>query len=210
MRKHNYSYIIEYLRRDCDSYGRGRKKWWAQQLDVSNMTLSHWLVGRRQPNAFHMEQIYSIYESVAGNREKKDLADSLWQAYYNEQPIAPIWLWTTAEQLMRADGLSTRLLALISWFLEKFPPTSFNEPPLIPIKRNRLGWLCESAGLEPGFDPAPIKTVTLLEMAVGLNKDNKDLKHYLRNQQTELGKKWRLYDCQLDDLKEKLQWRQPA
>ena len=116
----------------------------------------------------------------------------------------------SAEQLMRADGLSTRLLALISWFLEKFPPTSFNEPPLIPIKRNRLGWLCESAGLEPGFDPAPIKTVTLLEMAVGLNKDNKDLKHYLRNQQTELGKKWRLYDCQLDDLKEKLQWRQPA
>ena len=80
------------------------------------------------------------------------------------------------------------------------------ELPLHPLWQNRLGWLHESAGLAPGFEPRALR-----ENGVLLELEPSDFgpafEKYLAGQQTAFGKKWRLYDCSMDHLKEQLDWR---
>lgn len=172
------------------------------------MTLSHWLAGRRRPSARRMEHIYFLCETVAADSEKETLVDMLWQAYYEERPVPAALLLVTCEKLLRSSGLKTRTLALLSWLFEREPPPKIS-PPAFAIWRNRLGWLYESAGLKPGFEPAPAEGGNLLEISTSAG-DSRTIKSYLSAQQTLLGKKWNLYDCSLDDLKVKLEWRKTA
>ncbi len=201
---------VEFINRDCEFHGHGRKKWWAENLGVSSMTLSHWIVGRRHPSAKHLENIFILCEAVASNNEKSGLADNLWQAYYEKKELPTEILKAVCENLLRSNGLKTRLLALLSYLFEKSKPSPYSEPPVIHSWRNRIGWLYESAGLNPGFKPAEIDTTPLLEISSASTGDMKTIKKYLRAHQTELGKKWNVYDCSLNDLKSKLDWQQPA
>lgn len=202
--------VIEFINRDCKLHGHGRKKWWAENLGVSSMTLSHWLVGRRQPSAKHLENIHILCESVFANNEKSELADSLWQAYYDKKELPAEILKAVCEKLLKSGDLQTRLIALLSYLFEQSKPAPYHEPPVMNSLRNRLGWLYESANLDAGFKPAKIETTQLLELSTAGSGEKKVIKKYLSAQQTELGGRWRVYDCSLDDLKSKLDWQLPA
>ncbi len=204
----NANEVLRFLRTDCQIHGRGRKKWWADRLRVAPMMISHWLAGRRLPSAGHLSAIYFLVEQVKAEKQKAGYSDLLWRHYYDNQEIDPLILRSTAERLLVSKGLSSRLLALLSWLFEKYRPQPYQliELPLHPLWQNRLGWLHESAGLVPGFEPRALR-----ENGVLLELEPSDFgpafEKYLAGQQTAFGKKWRLYDCSMDHLKEQLDWR---
>lgn len=203
--------LIDFVRNDCEARGRGGKKWWASKLEVSQMTLSHWLVGRREPNAFHMSAFYIAFEESQANKEKAAWTNWLWQNYYENRELDPALLKAVALQLVKADGLQSRTWALLSWYLAKYGASPFKETELLAATRwsNKVGWLYESAGLEVHVEPIRSSAPgMILDIAVlDLPRGDK-YRSYLERQQTALGKKWFLYDCPLERLKEKLSWRQ--
>jgi len=201
------SNIIEFVNRDCELRGHGRKKWWAENLGVSSMTLSHWIVGRRHPSTKHLENLFVLSESIIADQERTKLADSLWKSYYDKRVIQPEILKVVVENLLRSSCLQPRLLALLVYLFEKTTPSPYSEPPIMHPLRNRLGWLYESAGLDGGFKPADTETIRLLELSDTVTGDQKIIKKYLSTDQTELGKKWRVYDCSLGKLKANLDWK---
>ncbi|MHB8168995.1 MAG: hypothetical protein ACYDET_05015 [Thermoleophilia bacterium] len=172
------------------------------------MMLSHWLSGRRSPNASHMSDIYLTAEQIKAESQKAYFSDILWRHYYDNQSIHPFILRNAAEQLMASKGLPSRLLCLLSWLFEEFRPQAyeFAELPLSALCQNRLGWLYESAGLNPGFEPRPFKQIQPL-LEIGQIDLSNVLEKYLARQQTSLGKRWHLYDFPLSELKEQLSWR---
>ena len=203
--------IIAFLLQDCQTNGHGRKKWWANRLGVSQMTLSHWVAGRRKPNAAHLNALFVAYEELQSNREKEIWSNLLWQNYYENKAIAPSLLRAIAQRLMKADGLQSRTLALLSWFFAKYAPSHYEPSESLNVSHwnNRLGWLYESAGLQSGLKPSRSNgNGTLLEISTFDNKNGHLFRSYLERQQTSLGRKWHLYDCPLDEIKEKLNWRQ--
>ncbi len=206
----NDSAIIDFMRRDCAGKGHGRKKWWAERLGVSQMTLSHWFVGRRKPNAAHWNTLFTVSEELQANNEKEMWSNWLWQKYYDNREIEPILLKQVAKNLMKTNGLQSRVLALLSWFFTKLEPPLIEQSDFFGVSRwqNKMGWLYESAGLESDLKPARLsKPGTVLDMS-NLDISNSDVyRSYLESQQTDLGRKWQLYDCALDELKEKLDWR---
>ena len=203
--------IIDFVRQDCAEWGRGRKKWWALKLCVSQMTLSHWLTGRREPNAAHLNDIYITYEEFQANKQKAVWSNWLWQNYYENRDLDGILLKTVALHLVKADGLSSRTLALLSWCVAKYkvPPLEQSETLYASLWHNKIGWLYESAGLKSHLTPVWLRAPgTLLETAKFDLQNHTMLRLYFERQQTDLGQKWFLYDCLLDNLKEKLSWRQ--
>ena len=201
--------IVEFLRRDCETNERGRKKWWADKLGVSPMMLSHWLVGRRRPNAAHISKLFFAYEELKASKEREAWSTWLWQNYYDNKDVAPALLKNVAQSLMKADGLQSRTLALLSWFFSKSKPMPFAQSEIlnVGIWNNKIGWLYESAGLQSDLKPERANgSAMLLDVSSFERSDH--FYSYLERQQTELGRKWRLYDCPLDELKEKLDWRQ--
>jgi hypothetical protein len=201
--------IIDFVRRDCATFGRGRKKWWANKLGVSQMSLSHWLVGRRTPNAAHLNAVFIAHEELQANNEKKIWTNLLWQNYYEHKDFEPSLLRAIAQKLIKADGLQSRTLALLSWMFAKYPPPDSGQSLNVSRWSNRLGWLYESAGLQSSIEPIEANEVGHLLEISGLDTSAGDhWRAYFEDQQTELGRKWHLYDCPLDDLKEELDWRQ--
>lgn len=172
------------------------------------MMLSHWLSGRRSPSAGHMNHIYLTVEQIKAENQKAYFSDFLWRQYYDNQAIDPFILRSAAERLMVSKGLPSRLLGLLSWLFEEFRPQAyeFAELPLSALCQNRLGWLYESAGLKPGFEPRPFKQIQPL-LEFGQIDLSNVLEKYLSGQQTSLGKRWHLYDFPLSELKEQLSWR---
>ncbi len=202
--------IIDFVRQDCTERGRGRKKWWANKLGVSQMTLSHWLTGRREPNAAHLNEFYIAYEEFQANKQKTAWSYWLWQNYYENRDIDGVLLKAVALHLIKVDGLSSRTLALLSWCVAKYkmPALEQSEAPYASLWNNKIGWLYESAGLESYFSPVRLSSPgTLLETADFDLQNRTMLRAYFERQQTDLGQKWFLYDCPLDGLKEKLNWR---
>lgn len=202
------SEIVQFIKTDCQIHGRGRKKWWADQLGVAPMMLSHWLSGRRSPSSGHLNDIYSTAEQIKAENQKAHYADILWRHYYDNQAIDPFILRSAAERLMVSKGLPSRLLGLLSWLFEEFRPQAyeFGELPLSALCKNRLGWLYDSAGLKPGFEPHPFKQIQPL-LEIGQIDSSNVMEKYLSRQQTSLGKRWHLYDFPLSELKEQLSWR---
>ena len=205
------SEILQFVQYDCQIHGRGRKKWWADQIGIAPMMLSHWLAGRRSPSAGHLNGIHFIAEEIKAESQKADLSEFLWRHYYDNLALDPVILRSVAERLLLSRGLNSRLLALLSWSFEEFSPRQYEiaELPLSALWQNRLGWLYESAGLDPGFEPRLFEqTRSLLE--IGPTNSGNRLEEYLTRKQTSLGKRWDLYDCPLNELKEQFNWRRSS
>ena len=205
------SEILQFVQTDCQIHGRGRKKWWADQLGIPPMMLSHWLAGRRSPSAGHLNDMHFIVEEIKAESQKADFSEFLWRHYYDNWSLDPVILRSVAERLLLSKGLNSRLLALLSWLFEEFSPKPYEiaELPLSALWQNRLGWLYESAGLNPGFEPRLFEqTRPLLE--IGPTNLGNRLEKYLTRKQTSLGKRWGLYDCPLNELKEQFNWRQSS
>lgn len=200
--------LIEYMYQDCLQHGYGRKKWWAEKLNVSPMMISHWIAGRRNPNASHFNEIYIAIEEIIASQQKVVWSDFLWKRYYENNKISDSLLFNIVENLLKSEGLPTRLLALLSWFFENNTIKPCLQPPVVSLWKNRLGWLYESAKRKPGFSSSKLKkTGTLLEISTPDMLEEKYFKEYLLSKQTNLGHKWQLYDCSLDTIKEQLNWR---
>ena len=99
---------------------------------------------------------------------------------------------------------------MLSWFFTKLELPRIEQSDFFGVSRwqNKMGWLYESAGLQSNLLPARLnKPGTLLDMSNLDISTNDVYRSYLESQQTDLGRKWQLYDCALDELKEKLDWR---
>ncbi len=202
--------MIDFMRQDCANTGHGRKKWWANKLSVSQMTLSHWLVGRRTPSASHWNTFFIISEELQANNEREMWSNWLWKNYYDNSGIEPILLKQVAKNLLKTDGLQSRVLALLSWFFAKYEPPPLEQSEFFGASqwRNKMGWLYESAGLQSNLKPIGLnEPETLLDVSNLDLSDSDVARSYLKGQQTELGRKWQLFDCSMETLKDKLDWR---
>lgn len=191
--------VIEKLKKDCLRHGYGRKKWWADLLGVPPLTLSHWIAGRQNPNGKNSLQILTLLKQVEKDTQGEAWKESLWDAYYSGQPIPSKILSMIILEILSLSGVDSRTLALLSRLIERFHPEI--SAPDKPGLKNRLGWLMEISGQKPHFAPyCAAGTQTLFKLFPQSGR----LKKYLRHYQTPLGKKWRLYDCPLQSIKDSL------
>lgn len=191
--------VVERLKKDCTTHGYGRKTWWARQLGVPPLTLSHWLAGRQKPNGRNSLKISEAFKHVQEESHKKAWKEYLWDAYYTGQPIPEKILPLIILEILSRSSLDSRTAALLSHFIERAHPDI--PTPDTPELRNRLGWLLEMTGLKPTF--APDRSAGL-QTLLKLFPRSRQLKKYLRRYQTRWGRKWYLYDCPLETLKASL------
>ncbi len=191
--------IIENLQKDCNFHGYGRKKWWANQLGIPPLTLSHWLAGRQKPNARHSMFIHEIFQQNEKEKELQIFKEYFWDCYYQGKPVPPKIFPAILLQILSSSLLDSRTLALLSRLVEKNQPT-FEIPESGKIK-NRLGWLLEISGQPTPFPvDRSINTQTLLHLSTKIPH----FKKYSQQYQTQVGKKWRVYDVPLNTLKQSL------
>ncbi len=125
----------------------------------------------------------------------------LWKSYYDQKRFPVYFLPNIILTILSRTELNSRLLALLSLIIQKVP-LHFSIPSNLKL-RNRLGWLLEISGKTASFSPA-VSTQNLLENT----SRSEGMKKYFRNFQTSEGKKWKIYDCPLNQLKESLPWPQ--
>ncbi|MBX7149007.1 hypothetical protein K1X76_07960 [bacterium] len=193
--------LIKYLKADCEKYGRGRKAWWARELRVPALTVSHWLAGRQKPNGEYSVKIRDYLEIQKHETGLIRWQDYLWSVYYSKQVLPAELLGQVILNTLRIEFLDTRTLALLAVFVENVD-FYFNEPLNIILK-NRLGWLLESANKSPLFMPDrhhPSRHI------LALSRRSKNMEKTVKSYQTKLGKKWRVYDCELESIKKDLPW----
>ncbi len=191
--------LLKKLQKDCLVHGYGRKKWWADQLGIPPLTLSHWLAGRQQPNGNHALMIQEVLQE---NEKKYDgvvWKNYLWDTYYLGEKVPAKILPLIILNVLSLPTIDTRTLALLSRFVEKYHPIF--ETPLSAQNNNRLGWLIEISGQKAQFKPEQRRHNREI---LPLTSRSKAFRHYLEKQQTPLGKKWHLFDCPLDTTKASL------
>lgn len=201
--------LTELVRQDCAEQGRGRKVWWAKRLGVSPMTLSHWICGRRQPSARHLQAIQVVADELESARHKSAWSDLLWQHYYDDSQIPGNALALIIQQLVRSSGLDTRLIALLSYLLERIEMA----PIIVPRDTawgNRLGWLLESAGRSVQWNPAKKPSPTSFIEISDRSETSDQMLEFIEGQRTPLGRRWDLYDCDISQIKKELAWRKPS
>ena len=187
--------LVKKLNRDCIQHGYGRKKWWADQLKVPPLTLSHWLAGRQSPSGTHALRILSILNQSKIDRSAEKWGQYLWDCYYQHQPLLINLLPDIILNVLSKSTIDSRTLALLSYFVEK-NPLSF-EVPEDPHLKNRLGWLLESSKKKAFFKPVKSSgNQSILNLP-----DSPLTKKLLRRHQTSVGKKWKIYDCSLAKLR---------
>jgi hypothetical protein len=187
--------IIKLLNKDCKTHGHGRKKWWADALQVPPLTVSHWLHGRQRPNGKHSLQIQTICESAQKNNSRTVWKNLLWDCYYGNQKIPDNILSAQIIEVLSLPAIDSRTLALLSYYVERnqleFP---LQESPEL---RNRLGWLLEVSGKETDIKPHAFRRprpILVIAQSPALSK-------HLQSFQTDLGKKWKILDCPLESTK---------
>ncbi len=192
--------IISAFTRDCTTQVRGRKKWWADRLEVPPLTISHWLSGRQRPNGTHALVIREILAEEEEEKKKRLWVEHLWDCYYSGQEIPSRILSTIILEILSLPAIESRTLALLLRLLEKQRP-SFETVPSSAKMKNRLGWLLTAAGLSPAFHPDRKEKPQLILPSPAISQR---LEKHFRRYQTPLGKQWRIYDCLLDTLKDSL------
>ena len=188
--------LIKELKQDCASHGYGRKKWWANQLGIPALTLSHWLAGRQQPNGLHALTIQEILQKNKKGGEDTAWKNYLWDAYYLNEIIPIKILPLIILNVLSLPTVDPRTLTLLSHFVEKCHPT-FEIPSMGGLK-NRLGWLLEVSGQKASFKPDRLPHDQIL---LSLTSKTREFLRYLRKQQTSSGRKWYLFDCSLETTK---------
>ncbi len=187
---------IDSLKADCAAHGRGRKKWWAEQLGVPPLTVSHWMSGRQGLNGPHTVVIQSILAQDERDREAKRWLEALEEVYYRGTlSTARPLLGLAVVKIMSASHLGSRALGFLSFLLER---EKLDLEPCADYKlANRLGWLLEVSGRPVSFSvKQKVGVQTLLALPNTLR-----FRSYLKSQQTAFGKKWMLFDCDLAPIK---------
>lgn len=224
---------VEYLKEDCLTHGFGRKAWWARQLKVPPLTISHWLAKRQKPNGIHTQNILLTLEEETAKETSETWVNHLWKIYYSSQHllfppevdlsskegpsdrkqvvgssivIEKDMFILLAVNILHAPSVDTRTLALLSNGVETYQAAfskvfRFNERLV-----NRLGWLLEISNQLAPFKPFSTRIDPMLPFAEKM-LNSKDGMRYLANHQTRIGKKWHIYDCNLEPLKRTLSWR---
>ncbi|MDO8519668.1 MAG: hypothetical protein Q7T11_05855 [Deltaproteobacteria bacterium] len=193
--------LVRQVANDCAQHGYGRKRWWADKLQVPPLTLSHWLAGRQNPDGGHALAIKSYFDAKENDRRAEKSRLILWQSYYGHEKIPSFLLPNFILDALSKTSLDSRTLALLSVFVEH-TDCPFEEPE--GKLKNRLGWLLEVSGRRAPFKPqksSPRQDI----LESGLHSPR--LKKYLRGFQTQWGKKWSISDCPLDEMKESLPWK---
>lgn len=197
---------LSFLKENSLEYGYGRKKWWAEQIGVPQLTISHWLAGRQYPNAKNIKKIQETIAKIKASHTSMVWQDHLWEMYYQKFELSSEFLKLLTFQILQIDEIDARTLALLSLYIEKLAPDF--EVPDNHLLKNKLGWLLQTAGIKPNFKPSDFKGTAPLVKLDLLNKKSKMAVKYLKSQQTRLGKYWQLYDCPINHIKEKFIWRQ--
>lgn len=192
--------LFSHLEQDCQLHGLGRKKWWAHQLGIPPLTFSHWLAGRQQPNGEHTLHIKALLDQIEKDKALQGWKDLLWDSYYSHQIIPDKIFPMILFEVLSMSSLDSRTLALLSRYIEKGDPLQF--PSTFPKQLiNRIGWLLEVSGLKAPFLPdKSLKIDYLLQHSEGPSGLNQHIRHF----RTSTGKRWKLYDCPLDPLKDSL------
>lgn len=188
--------IIDQLNEDCKTHGYGRKKWWADTLQVPPLTVSHWLHGRQRPNGIHSLKIQNIINDTKNKSSKIIWKNVLWDCYYSKQKIPDKVLSAQIIEILSLPAIDSRTLALLSYYIERnqveFP---YQESPEL---RNRLGWLLEVSKKTATFEPHAFRrSQSILVIA----QTNPTLSKHLQSFQTDIGKKWKVFDCPIDSTK---------
>lgn len=188
-----YQPILE-IKNDCESRGRGRKAWWARKLGVPPLTLSHWLAGRQRPNGRNAMAIREILTQIERGPARDRWEDYLWDSYYSKQEVPEKILPLVVLEMLEKPLLGVRTAALLIRLLMQ-RRLAF-EAPSSGALRNRLGWLLEAAGRKATFHP----NRSTKNQPVFLSPSREgSLNAYFRRNQTSIGRKWRIYDCALDE-----------
>lgn len=191
--------LLKDLNSDCLQHGYGRKKWWADQLQVPPLTISHWLSKRQKPNGKNTLLIQNLLKNIENQKQTSHWVEALWDCYYSKQEAPPKFMGLVILEILSTPLLDSRTLALLSWFVEK--QKLIFDVPQTDVLRNRLGWLLEISGIKSNFLPHHFsKPQPLLAFA----EQSKALKKYLLSLQTPTGKKWQVFDCSLSSIKDSL------
>ena len=188
--------LVHHLKLDCRRHGRGRKAWWARRLGVPPLTLSHWLAGRQAPNADHGLAIRDTLDQMEHEFHHQPWKDYLWDCYYLSQTVPAKILPLVILEVLLSPGLDTRTLALLSRFVERESPNLLE--PRSGLLHNKVGWLLEVSGVKPKFHPDKSAPIQMLGRFSSLSPQ---LKRHLARYQTAIGKKWRVHDCSMKELK---------
>lgn len=189
--------IVQKIQTDCNAHGRGRKAWWANRLGIPPLTLSHWLARRQSPSGTHALAIWEILEKQRQSQLARTLLDRLWRVHYNGEKIPSVLLPTIIDEIISCPILDSRSWALVSLFVGSTKDVSW-EIPTEPAVRNRLGWLLAVSGTK-----APWKVVGNVEpqcISPQLGAAGK----YFWKLQTGNGRRWRILDFPLDEMKKLL------
>lgn len=193
--------LLQGVKKDCLAQGYGRKKWWADRLDVPPLTLSHWLAGRQRPSGEHSLEIRETLDWLQQDQMAGRWQDFLWDAYYAGEAIPKRLMPDLILLILSKNRVDSRTLALLSLITEK--PTVNLPIAELPSIQNRIGWLLEVSGKKATFKPVrSVAVQSLLESA----SRSAGLEQYLKRFQTKIGKKWKIYDCPLEEIKKSLPW----
>ena len=189
--------VIERIRKDCEEYGHGRKKWWAENLGIHQQTLSYWLHGQRTPRAYQVQQIFDRFSIMNKPEEAQAWASLLRNSYFNHQTINQQILVTAIKTILSSSTVEVRTLAFLSYILEVSDIEELYDSN--SLLRNRLGWLLEMSGKQPNFRPAKTQYKPIIN-APGSFSNPKTIA-YLKKTQTPIGKRWHIYDADLSQIK---------
>lgn len=199
---HMMNSVQELLEKDCNEHGFGRKAWWAKQLGVPPLTISHWLAGRQKPNGQHTRFILDVLQEETATQNFPIWINFLWESYFKKTSLEPHFLESIIPLIFQTKSLSTRTLAFLSFITGKFKLSFMPALQATSKLKNRLGWLMEVSNLSASFEPKKRTPDFLVSIFESLDQ-SADGKNYLLKQQTQIGKKWSIYDCDLSAIKRK-------
>lgn len=196
-------FLLKEVQEDCLAHGYGRKKWWADRLGIPPLTLSHWLARRQHPSGSHTLRIRETLDGFVKDDRAERWKNYLWNTYYTGWRVPQALLPDIILVVLSQHGLDSRTLGLLSRVVEHVPlifPTVSSS-----LIENRIGWLLEVSGKRAPF--APVRSLST-QLFLEAGSRSQGLQHYLKRFQTKWGKKWRIYDCPLEEIKKSLPWPQ--
>ncbi|MBI1869578.1 MAG: hypothetical protein HYS07_00115 [Chlamydiae bacterium] len=194
--------VSKHLKEDCREHGFGRKAWWARRLEVPALTISHWLAHRQDPNGTHTQLILDVFQEETATQNSPVWINFLWKCYFEKIPVEREFFQSIIPLILQAKSLNTRTLAFLSNIIILFQLQLTSSLHASSKLKNRIGWLMEISNFTPTIEPERRKWDFLCDIFESLNRWSNG-KKYLIKQQTPIGKKWFIYDCDLTAIKRK-------
>lgn len=192
--------VTQEIARDSRAHGRGRKKWWADRLGIPPLTLSHWLAGRQSPSGRHALAIREMINAQEREEHIRTWMDRLWETHFAKEKVPSTLLPMIVVEILSVSKVDSRSWALISLFVESTKGAHW-ERPADPRLRNRLGWLLAISRIRAAWKPVRKGAPQPLSLQFAGTDP------YFQKFQTKTGKKWRILDFSLDELKNSLGMR---